>query len=262
MTADVLSIDLPWGHAAGRTAIASRSPAGGIAVATVTGDEALLDHVRARAAPGARVLLDVPLDGCEALDAARPRRPIDDRFLAIGLPILPSVKSGDRGPALAARLRALRPDLHLVEIYPYAVLRVLWALRATRRPFRFTDDASAIDLADTWRTWPPKYKRAPTRVAKLAAMRSVAQVLAELPGFRGATEPVPDDATTTELARRADRYDALLGLVAGIAAADGSSWAWLARAAGDAGSILTIADGSLRRRFAAAEARAEARSAS
>lgn len=92
--ADVISIDLPWGDAQKRTAIARRSGISGIVgVVTVTSDSELLEYVRQHAAPNALVLLDVPVDGCEKLSETCPRRKIDDRFLAIGLPILPSVKS-------------------------------------------------------------------------------------------------------------------------------------------------------------------------
>jgi hypothetical protein len=75
--------------------------------------------------------------------------------------------------------------------------------------------------------------------------------IASLPGFPGAVRTI-DRATHIEMDRLCDEYDALLGVIAGIASVDGSSWSWLAEATRDAGAILTIADGSVRRRFAEA----------
>lgn len=248
-TADVLAIDLPWGtKATSRTAIAHRS-ATGIAVSVVQGDDELVHHVEHRAANAALVLLDVPIEGCEDLDALTPRRAVDDGFLRSGIPILPSVKSGLRGPMLAQRLLATRPDLRIGEIYPYAVLRVLWGLHREGRPFRLDDDATRIDLSSTWWDWPPKYKRATTRALKLDAMTAVADLLSRVPTIGGAIERPAASATVAAMAFLADRYDALMGLLAGIAEVDRSSWSWLGEGATGAGSIVTIADGSVRRRF-------------
>jgi hypothetical protein len=76
-------------------------------------------------------------------------------------------------------------------------------------------------------------------------MREVASIR----GFAGAVRVVAG-AGGPEMQRLVDEYDALLGLVAGIAAAEASPWSWLAVTSAGAGSILTIADGSPRRRFA------------
>ena len=251
--ADVISIDLPWGHGHGRTAIASRSPEG-IAVAAVVDDDELVEYVQRHAATNALVLLDVPVAGCEALNATNPRRGVDDRCQRIGIPILPSVKAGMRGPQLTSRLLGSRPDLRIFEGYPYAVLRVIWGLHLQGRPFRFDDDAATIDLSAQWRSWPPKYKRASTVANKLVAMREVASVISRLPGFESVVVDPTDAATGMELTRLADNYDALLGLVAGIAGVEELPWSWLITTSRDAGAILTIADGSLRRRFAAGDA--------
>jgi predicted nuclease with RNAse H fold len=252
--ADVFSIDLPWGDAKGRTAIASRSLAG-VRLISVIGDDELLEHIRQHATRSALVLLDVPIDGCEGLGMKKPRREVDDRFLAIGLPILPSVKSGTRGPELAKRIHEVRTDLRVGEIYPYAVLRVLWALQLEGKTFRFDDDMTKIDLCRSWWAWPPKYKRAKSVALRLEAMRLVASVISAVPGLRDVTEIPPDDVTGTDLARRADGYDALLGLVAGISAVDDCSWSWHAKTTRDAGAICSIADAWVRRRFADPAAR-------
>lgn len=250
--ADVIAIDLPWGrNTTARTAIASRSPSG-VSITAVRDDIVLVRHVEQRAAENALVLLDVPLDGCALLNKSNPQRAVDDRFQRVGIPILPSVKSGMRGPTLAKRLLDARPDLRMREIYPYAVLRVIWALHEQERSFEFEDDARSVDLSSTWWTWPPKYKRAKTRAAKLSAMNEIAAVLSAVPAVGSAISAPSASATVSDLFSLADAYDALLGLVAGIAAVGRSSWSWLAECDPGAGSIVTIADASLRRRFMSA----------
>ncbi len=252
--ADVISIDLPWSDARGRTAMASRSPSG-ISVVAVASDDELVRYVQLHAARNASVLLDVPIEGCGDLDKKKPRRAVDDRCQRVGIPILPSVKAGMRGPELTSRLRGIRPDLRFQESYPYAVLRVVWGLHLQGRPFRFNDDPAKVDLSSVWRSWPPKYKRSKTVAQKLVAMREVAAVISMLPGLEPVVTYPLETATGRDLACLADNYDALLGLVAGIAGVDDSPWSWLVKTPGDAGTILTIADGSLRRRFAEATVR-------
>ena len=240
--ADVIAIDLPWSARKWRTAIASRS-SDKIVVDAVADDDELVARVATLAENRALVLVDVPLDGCADLSATMPTREIDRRFAKAGIAILPSVKSGLRGPELRARLHARRPDLRVREIYPYAVLRALWAVRAGGHAFAF--DAVA-DLAPYWRSLPPRYKRERDLVKRRRAVRDVADVLGAIRGFapralRGASH--------AQLDLLCDELDAMLGLVAGIAAADRSPWSWLATVRGCAGSVLTIADGSLRGRF-------------
>ncbi len=232
--ADVLAVDLPWGRARHRTAIASRSPAG-IAVVTVADDDALVAYVRAHAAPRALVVLDVPLDGLA------PWRPIETRFVRLGIPVLPPGAAGTRGPDLRARLAR-----RCVEVYPYAVLRALWALELAGARFAF--DAPDVDLAPHWRAWPPKYKRERDLAARRRNVVRVGAVLAAIPGFAPAVRTLRG-ATHRELDRLCDEYDALLGLVAGIALRDRSPWAWHAKA--EQAAVLAIADASLRRRFRA-----------
>jgi len=107
MAADVIAIDLPWSARKRRTAIASRS-GDAIAVEAVADDDELVGRVAALAGKRARVLVDVPLDGCADLSAAMPTREVDRRFAQAGIAILPSVKSGLRGPELRALAVAVR----------------------------------------------------------------------------------------------------------------------------------------------------------
>ena len=127
------------------------------------------------------------------------------------------------------------------------MLRVLWALRLSGSTFEPEGDARAIDLAAWWWTYPPKYKRERDLAKRRRAVRAVAALLGKA-GMEGRVRTVPR-ATHGELDAVCDEYDALLGLVAGIAAVDRSSWSWLASTSLDDGTILTIADASLRARF-------------
>lgn len=242
--ADVLAIDLPWSKRTGRTAIASRAGRS-ITVVSVAGDDELVAYVRDRAAADALVLLDVPLHGCARLSRARPNRDVDRRLAALGIPVLPSYSSGARGPELQARLLGARPDLRCFEVYPYAVLRTLWALTLAGSAFRFR--GPAIDLAAHWRAWPPRYKRERELGARRRCVRQVAALLSSITGFRGAVRSIAR-ATHAQLDIVCDEYDALMGLVAGIAMVERSPWSWLAQTEGDEGAIVMLADASVRRR--------------
>lgn len=243
--ADVLAIDLPWSQRRGRTAIASRVGRS-IAVVAVAGDDELVAYVTELAAKNALVLLDVPLHGCDDLSRDRPTREVDRRLAALGIPVLPSYSSGERGPELEARLIGERPDLRCFEVYPYAVLRTLWAVHRASKRFRYD---RIVDLTATWRAWPPRYKRERDLRTRQRCVRDVAAVLASVPGLRRAVRTVAR-ATHAQLDALCDEYDALLGLVAGIAHADRSPWSFLARVAHEDGSVMLLADSSSRARFA------------
>jgi predicted nuclease with RNAse H fold len=248
--ADVLSLDLGWNAAAdGRAAVALRSGAGVRVQQLDGGDDEVVEQVGRVAEHGALVLLDVPIDGCGNLSSTRPRRCVDDGLAKSGIPVLPSVKAGKRGPELRTLLLKERADLLIEESYPYAVLRVLWALRQTSRRFRFKDDGVSLDLSTWWWRWPPKYKRARRVAQRRMAMSEVAEAVAAIGGF-GRAVPTVEDLAGTRLRRAADELDALLGLVAGIASRNGSTWCWRAHCGHERdAAILTIADASLRRRF-------------
>ena len=252
--ADVVAVDLPWGGAVGRTALAYRSGAG-IGVMVLSGADELSSVIAGVAARSALVLLDAPLDGLNALTAEDSFRAVDRRLARCSIPILPSFKAGNIGPTWRTRFLQRRPDLRIREIYPYAVLRVLWAHHTSNcGRFSFENDASCIDLSPGWTSsWPPKYKRARTVSDRRGEMRRVADMLRAVPGF-GSAVGSPSGLAGRDLVSLADQYDALLGLVAGIAAVDASSWSWEAESTGSdnnraGGAILSISDSSLRREF-------------
>jgi hypothetical protein len=240
---DAISLDLPWSRATnGRTAVAAASARDGIVVSDGLDGPSAANWIADHAAPGAVVLLDVPVDGCEGLSQTRPRRAVDDGLARIGIPILPSYKSGDVGPFLREALHRGRPDLRVHETYPYAVLRVLWALR---------EETGAVDLrpasyeahADrwpAWSRWPPRYKRARTRAERCLEMGRVAKLIRSCGEPYASLVRTPRSGTSAELARLSDEYDAVLGLLAARALADGSPWSWRAEAADGQGSIVTI----------------------
>ena len=246
--ADVLSIDLPWkATTRHRTAVAFRD-GDTIAVVPIAGtDIDLVAFVIETAAPGALVLIDAPLDGCDSLAPGENFRRVDRKLSGAGIPILPSSKAGDRGPRLRSQILALRDDLEIRESYPYAVLRVLWAVQESGENFDFHGDAS-IDLSPHWKTYPPRYKRERSASACREAIEKVAETVARVPHF-GTAVPSVGALRGGALKQAVDEIDALIGLVAAIARADESAWHWCARCDEGEGSIETIADGGLRRRF-------------
>ena len=74
--ADVLSVDLGWdADADGRTAIAFRTFSG-VQLQLIPAERDLTALVCELASPKALVLLNIPIDGCEKLDARSPFRAI------------------------------------------------------------------------------------------------------------------------------------------------------------------------------------------
>lgn len=174
----------------------------------------------------------------------------------LGIPLLPSAKAGKRGAHLREQIITCRPDLEVCESYPYAVLRTLWAMHVSGLPPLLTDRIYAdADLARVWWTWPPRYKRAARVGERRTAIGGVYDLLAKVQGFSLVVVRPDVQASTRKLAELSDGYDALLGLVAGIAAVDGSPWSWRAEVRDRDGAIVTIADRSLRDRAAELAAR-------
>lgn len=254
--ADVLSVDLGWNaDTHDRTAVAYRALSG-ISVLSVPPERGLPEAIAELAAPSALVLLDIPIEGCAGLDSKAPYRQVDRALHRLNIPLLPSYKAGGRGVVLRDALRRKRPDLRVEESYPYAVLRVLWALRRTGRGLDLGRDSyERVSLEGAWGEWPPRYKREPNLEARRAAAVQVAGLLeAQFPradSIRGLAEEAAA-AGAGALTDLSDRIDAALGLVAAVAAAAKSPWSWRAAVSDDRGAILTIADRWLRERFASA----------
>ena len=242
----VLAADLPWSAAhPDRTRIAVLSPSGVVSVLAVGSPRALPAVIGDLAAPDAHILLDIPIRGCTGRDSFRP---VDRRLASAGIPVLPWTGAGPRGARLARAIRRRLPDAIVDEVYPYAILRVLWALVRTRSLAALR--AGAIDgrVEPGWRRWPPPYKRAPTRTTRLRALARVRRIL-EDPALGLAFEPpLPRLREAGSLARLGDCYDATLALVPGLL---GLGHPAVYRAGEPRrGAVLLLADAWLRRRLA------------
>jgi len=254
LTYDAVSVDLPWSRTTkSRTVIAASSQQETVLVSKGLDGEGLQSWIREHASHAGLVLLDVPIDGCDGLCRGVPRRAVDDRLARIGIPILPSYKSGDLGPNLRDALRDARPDLSVLEGYPYAVLRALWGISQEVGPPVLTASNYSVNVSPwrTWWHWPPRYKRARTVAQRRHALAQVADLLRSCGEGYARLVRAPALGTSRELAQLSDEYDAVLGLIAADSALQKNPWSWQAQAPGARGSILTIGPPWLRDAFAA-----------
>jgi hypothetical protein len=238
----VVAADLPW--SAGRPdriRIAILSPSGAVSVLAPDRTRPLPLVIADVAAPDAHVLLDIPIRGCAGAGAFRP---IDRRLAAAGVPVLPWTAAGRRGAGLARAIRRRLPDATIDEVYPYAVLRVLWALSRTRSLAALRRGAIDGRVEPGWGRWPPRYKRAPTRRGRLQALGQVRRLL-EDPALGLAFEPKLPVAGP--LAGLGDCYDAALAIVPGLLGLDHPA----VYRAGEPrrGAVLLLADAWLRERL-------------
>lgn len=245
----VISVDLGWSPGnVGRTAVAwcRQQAAPQWTSAEETRD--LLDFLR-RFEEEALVLLDIPIKGTEDLGRERPFREMDRDLLSFGIPLLPSVKAGDYGLHLAEEISRELPNLTVVESYPYAVLRFLWAIR--NNPACLTGKLQAVvECGDFTREWPPKYKRARRKADRIVFMNQVQQLLGHFLELGEAEDLVPSQGMKrSELNLLCDIYDALLGLIVGQAMAEGSPWFFPAAEQHSQAMIPLLLDLNLRERY-------------
>src|SRR5881396_1937470 len=183
----IISVDLPWSEGKEKRTVAATFDGETPYLATdlPSSPDELVEQIACIAAPSALVLLDIPIEGCEHLSSTNAFRALDRGLLRVGVPILPSVKAGGRGANLKRLLWARRNDLRVEESYPYAVLRVLWALQRQEKVAALLDGRSqGTNLEGEWGAWPPKYKRARIIEARRKAMGEVADLLRKLWGGR------------------------------------------------------------------------------
>ena len=244
----VISVDLGWSrNNIGRTAVAwcRKQSAPRWTNAEETRD--LLDFLR-RFEEEALVLLDIPIHGTEDLGRERPFREMDRDLLSFGIPLLPSFKSGDYGLQLAEEIEQALPHLTVMESYPYAVLRFLWAARDVPGCLREALQP-VVDCHKFIREWPPKYKRARKKADRIVYMGKVLETLGLFLELDKAEELVPSpDMKRSELNLLCDIYDALLGLVVGRAIADDSPWFFPAKEEQSDAMIPLLLDSNLRQR--------------
>ena len=212
--ARVVAVDLPWsaGHP-DRTAVAVLTPAAQVSVVPVDPSEPIPSVIARLAAPDADVLLDIPIAGCTGEPGFRP---VDRRLARAGIPILPWTAAGTRGAELARAISERLPDARVHEVYPYAVLRVLWALKATGRLGALRPGEVDGSVEPGWAAWPPRYKRGRTRAERLRALAEVWAALTDRSLGLEFDPPLPAPDPRASLARLADRYDAVLALVPGL----------------------------------------------
>ncbi len=210
-------------------------------------DEWIEDWAREILLPGAVVGLDIPIEGCAVNDEAF--RPVERALIKVGIPLLPSAQAGSFGSEIAARIKEAVPDCRVVEVYPYAILRVLWSLlqAGEERPLQHLLRDEVVHLLDSrhWKSRPPRYKRARGRERLAHALRRASGVLESSPYGR-ALDDLYDDPFVllrrTDLDRVTDAFDALLGLVAVDLLCRTSPYAKVFSVPGHAGEVVGLAD--------------------
>lgn len=252
--ADVLSVHLGRSARSGDCAAIAYRTFSGVQVLASSAEGELISRLSELASPKALVLFDIPIDGCAGLSARSPFRQVDRALHRCGIPLLPSYKDAGRGAALRDALRAQRPDLRVEESNPYAVLRVLWGLKKTGQNLELGRDSHGrASLSEVWWDWPPTAKRGRDLEKRRAAVAEVAELLRAHFLKSEAVHQLAAAARTADLEglnSLSERFDAVLGLVAGLAAAGRSPWSWRVSFGEDRGAVLTIADQWLRERFA------------
>ena len=124
----VISVDVGWKTGTKRNAVVVSDHRGNVLHWDFRcGDEEILDVVQQYAMNGTRVLLDIPVEGCEGLGKAQPFRPIDYALLKNRISLYPSVRAGMRGASLKQQVtdRCAGRDVVVLEIYPYALYKFL-----------------------------------------------------------------------------------------------------------------------------------------
>lgn len=245
----IISVDLGWSrNNLSRTAVAwcRNQSAPQWTNAEETRD--LIDFLR-RFEEEALVLLDIPIKGTEDLGRERPFREMDRDLLSFGIPLLPSFKAGDYGLRLAEEITRELPHFTIVESYPYAVLRFLWAIRDN--PACITGELQAVVECDDFiREWPPKYKRARRKADRIVCMSKVLEMLRQFLELDEAKELIPSPVMKkSELNLLCDIYDALLGLIVGRAIAMDSPWFFPATEQQSDAIIPLLLDLNLRNRY-------------
>ncbi len=250
-TAKAVVIDVGWSRTNwSRTAVAwSDAKTGRAKVDLLKPDEWIEDWVKELVVPGGIVGIDIPLDGSPATSQSDSFRPVDRGLIKAGIPLLPSAQAGSFGSEIASRIQEAVPDCQVVELYPYAVLRVLWSLQyvSDKKPVKLLDDGEWNELLDAraWQKRPPRYKRASKRQDMVRALKQAVGVLEGTPYGR-AFDELSDDPlvlmTRSQLLRMSDAFDGLLGLVALDRMVRRSPYAKNFSVPGQSGSILGVAD--------------------
>ena len=246
----VVSIDLGWSKKNLKRTAEAWCRAGGSVCWTQPGEPfEILSFLELFRGTRTLVLLDIPVHGTSLLSPSRPFRPLDRALASLGMPILPSCKAGNYGASLAEVILERFTGFKVVESYPYAVLRFLWAAR--REPSCLSGPLKpVVDVSGFMRDWPPKYKRSTVRIEWVRHMSSVLAVTVEFLDAGIPHELLPEVSMGAgRLNAMCDTYDALLGLVVGLQAAPGSTWFFPASLGDDGAMIPLLLDTNLREKW-------------
>lgn len=255
---NIISVDVGWVEQTKRNAIAVANPGREIFfIAGGLGDGELARLVQEHSEPESLILLDVPIEGCENLCKARPRRPVE-RGLQHYLSLYPAIKARGRGKELEKRLRRAIPDrirasIVFQEIYPYAVYKFLWFARQNGKleKVRRGEWGKVLDESFIPSSSPPRYKGTKIEYGKrLDGMEKLYTFLTQhldLVFSQPLTSP-HSSLGRTKLELLADQYDACLGAVVGLYYVAGNPYAWVV---GEErrGEILILADLWLKERL-------------
>jgi predicted nuclease with RNAse H fold len=235
-----LGVDLPWSES-GEAAVARVDAEGWATWDLCDYPEGLIQQVREESQ--ALILLDIPIHGLANLGRAH-FRPIDQALGKVGLAVRPSSSASHLGSRLAGRLReeaGLAPH-QIVEIYPYAVYKVLSYLTSRRRARRLSEARYLPSLeTDFISYYPIPYKRTSARGTRRQGMEALYRTLTDPDiglRYRRAL-PLPGGALS--LKRCADVYDSLLGAVLGFHLLRNSPWAVL-KGTESRGNMALLAD--------------------
>jgi hypothetical protein len=174
--------------------------------------EALTDLLLASGIAGGHVLVDMPLSGTEG--------PVDQALDRAGLP--PRFwreEALDKGRLLAEGIRSAIEDVELYESNPWAVLRVLWALRARRRLQKIAEVGDTPLLDERVReVEPPALQNPYVAPSSGTGLKRVAKAIEDALSLFGLSVALEAAASTTdeeETVRVTARCRALLGLLVG-----------------------------------------------
>lgn len=249
--AGAMVIDLGWSRKNwSRTAIAwSDQRTGRVKVDLLGPDDWIEDWVRDLLIPGGIVGLDIPVDGCAGDGEEGAFRHVDRAMIKTGIPLLPSVRAGSFGREVAGRVQEAATAARVVEVYPYAVLRVLWSFyqAGIERPVHALRQGEWVPhlCPTSWKKRPPAYKRVKNRARMARLLKDTVQIL-DGTWYGRALDGITDDPFSlmrrSELERMTDAFDALLGLVALDAHCRSSPYARSFSVPGHQGAITGLSD--------------------
>jgi predicted nuclease with RNAse H fold len=245
----VLAVDLNWGEANRRVAVALCDPDGSIELTAGDRSDATVHNALLRVRDDARVLvlLDVPIEGL-AGPLGTAARPVDRAMASIGIAALPASGAGLRGvrlrDSILARAAERACTVAVREMYPYAIYKVLAYLEHQCRLDALAGGERHTLLDSGLGSHPhPRYKRRERDAnRRWDAIRYLYGLLtAPALGLTWRSLPSPDRVRGQAEDHLVDLYDAALGGVLGALLLRGSPYPVLAGNR-DCGEMALLAD--------------------